>query len=220
MAKAPRPGEVKTRLAPALGAGPAAGLYRCFLLDAIEQVRALAPASAVVAYAPADGRGEIEQLAPGFTLVPQEGADLGARLANLFGYLLAKDHDAALVVGSDVPTLPAAFLKRALDLVAAPAVDVVLGPSEDGGYYLIGLRALRRDLFEGITWSTPGVLAATLARAEAAGLGTACLPPWLDVDTPEDLDRLKASLAETEGPEPRHTRGFFSRRVGPPAQGA
>jgi rSAM/selenodomain-associated transferase 1 len=209
MAKAPRPGEVKTRLAAALGATQAADLYRCFLLDGIEQVRALEAASLVIAYAPADGRGEVERLAPGFTPVPQEGADLGARLANLFERLLANGHEAALVVGSDLPTLPAAFLRQALALVGTPGVDVVLGPSEDGGYYLIGLRVLHRSLFEGIAWSTPAVLAGTIERAEAAGLRTACLPPWFDVDTPEDLERLKASLAETEGPEPRHTRRFL-----------
>ncbi len=212
MAKAPRPGEVKTRLAAALGATQAAELYRCFLLDGIERVRALEAASPVIAYAPADSRGEIERLAPGFTLVPQEGADLGARLANLFEHLLASGHEAALVVGSDIPTLPAAFLRQALDLGAAPGVDVVLGPSEDGGYYLIGLRVLHRDLFDGIAWSTSQVLVKTIERAEAAGLKTACLPSWFDVDTPEDLERLKASLAETEGPEPRHTRRFLMER--------
>ena len=214
MAKAPRAGEVKTRLCPPLSTEEAAELYRCFLLDKIEQVRTLKEASPAIAYTPAEGRMVFEELAPGFALVPQRGADLGTRLANSFDHLFAKGYAAALAIDSDTPTLPTGFLQQALDFIATPQIDVVLGPTEDGGYYLIGLRTLHLELFEEIAWSTAQVLPETIRRAEAKGLKTACLPPWFDIDTPDDLERLKASLVKTGEKAPRHTRRFFLEREG------
>ncbi|MBI4638097.1 MAG: TIGR04282 family arsenosugar biosynthesis glycosyltransferase [Candidatus Rokubacteria bacterium] len=218
MAKAPHPGEVKTRLCPPLSPVEAAELYRCFLLDKIEQVRTLRQARAAVAYTPAEGRGLFEELAPGFALLPQRGDDLGARLAGSFEQLLADGFAAALAIDSDTPTLPTAFLQEAVDLVASGGTDVVLGPTEDGGYYLIGLRQAHRELFEGIPWSTAEVLPETIRRARASGLTVRCLPPWFDVDTPADLERLQGSLAAAdEGPAPRTRRFLLGRRTTEPA---
>jgi len=213
MAKAPRVGEVKTRLCPPLSPPEAAALYRGFLLDKIEQVRGLREISPAVAYTPPDGRTVFEQLAPEFTLVPQRGGDLGSRLANSFDLLLAKGYAGALAIDSDTPTLPTWHLQEASRLIARPEIDVVLGPAEDGGYYLIGLRNLHRDLFEDMAWSTARILPETIRRAEAKGLTVACVPPWFDVDTPEDLERLKASLGSVEEPLARHTRHFFRERA-------
>jgi rSAM/selenodomain-associated transferase 1 len=206
MAKAPRPGEVKTRLAPALGPDGAADLYRCFLLDLVDRLRAVAGATPVVAYAPADAGALFRRLAPGLALLPQRGGDLGARLSNLFDDLFAAGHGAALAMGSDLPTLPGAILADAVARVRDPAVDLVLGPSEDGGYYLVGMRERRPSLFEGVAWSTDRALAETRARADGAGLRTALLPRWFDVDGPADLDRLRASLAGPEGSTAPRTR--------------
>jgi hypothetical protein len=214
MAKAPRAGEVKTRLSPPLSAPDAAELYRCFLLDKIEQVRALTTAIPAIAYTPAEGRSYFEALAPDFVLLLQEGADLGARLANSFSQLFALGYAAAFAIDSDTPTLPTAYLEEALDLVATPGIDVVLGPSDDGGYYLIGLRKVYPELFEGVPWSTAQVIPETIRRAEAKGLKVASLPSWFDVDTPDDLERLKTSLLRAEGMAARHTRGFFMERNG------
>jgi hypothetical protein len=105
-------------------------------------------------------------------------------------------------------------LQQALDLIRNPTVDLVLGPSEDGGYYLIGLRAPHPDLFEAIPWSTSRVLPQTIRRAEAKGLRIVRLPSWYDVDTPGDLERLRGELERTEEIEPRHTRRFFMERAG------
>jgi len=212
MAKAPRGGEVKTRLCPPLSLTEAAELYRRFLLDKIEQVRALRTASLAVAYTPTAARAFFEEIAPGFVLVPQRGADLGDRLANTLGTLVETGHRAALAIDSDTPTLPLRFLRQALDLVATPEIDVVLGPTEDGGYYLIGLRTVHRDLFEAMAWSTSQVLPETLRRADAKGLRVACLPQWYDIDTPDDLARLQAALAASDGEAPRHTRRFLLER--------
>src|SRR2546422_9072285 len=121
------------------------------------------------AYAPAEARAFFEEVAPGFVLVPQRGADLGDRLANSLGELLDKGHRGALAIDSDTPTLPLGFLQQALDFVTTPEIDVVLGPTEDAGYYLIGLRTVHRELFEAMAWSTSRVLPETIRRADAKG---------------------------------------------------
>lgn len=213
MAKAPRVGEVKTRLCPPLSPPEAERLYRCFLLDKIEQVQTLRGATPAIAYTPPAGRAFFEAWAPGFLLVPQGGADLGSRLADSFEQLFARGYAGALAIDTDTPTLPTPFLQQALDLIARPEVDLVLGPSEDGGYYLMGLRTLHPELFEDIPWSTERVGAETVRRAEAKGLRVARLPSWFDVDRPGDLDRLKAALAGAEGTLPRHTRQFLLGQV-------
>ena len=194
MAKAPRPGTVKTRLCPPLLAAEAADLYRCFLVDKIAAVGTLAGAQPVIAYTPDDARAEFDGLAPGFSLVAQQGPDLGARLHSTLEGLLAAGHAGAIAIDSDTPTLPGAFLQKAVHYLSRPGPDVVLGPTEDGGYYLIGVRRAHRELFDGVPWSTSDVLDITLRRAADAGLRTACLPSWFDVDTPDDLERLRMVL--------------------------
>lgn len=210
MAKAPIPGQVKTRLCPPLSYEEAAELYRCFLLDKIEQVKALKGAAPVISYTPAEAKAFFEELASSnFTLVLQKGNDLGARLLSTFEQLFGRGYQQVMAIDSDTPTLPNTYLEQALDLIATPQIDVVLGPSEDGGYYLIGLHHPHRELFEDIPWSTAHVIPETLRRAEEKGLMVACLAPWYDVDTPEDLKRLKTSLEEIEAGQASHTRRFF-----------
>ncbi|MGH7303478.1 MAG: TIGR04282 family arsenosugar biosynthesis glycosyltransferase [Candidatus Rokuibacteriota bacterium] len=194
MAKAPRAGAVKTRLCPPLLAAEAAALYRCFLIDKIAAVKTLVGARPVVAYTPDEAQAEFAVLAPDFTLVPQRGPDLGTRLHATLAGLLAAGHPGAIAVDSDTPTLPREFLQRAVDCLTEPGPDVVLGPTEDGGYYLIGMRAAHRALFDAVPWSTSAVLEVTLRQAAAAGLQTVCMPAWFDVDTPDDLRRLQTVL--------------------------
>ena len=210
MAKAPWPGTVKTRLSPPLLATEAAALYRCFLLDKIRAVEALTGARPVIAYTPDDARTEFDVLAPSFTLVPQRGPDLGARLHGILTHLLAAGHAGAMAVDSDTPTLPARFLQEAVDCLTRPGPDVVLGPTEDGGYYLIGVRHPHRELFDAMPWSTPEVLEVTLRRAAAAGLRAACLPSWFDVDTPDDLERLSKSINVDEATSAPETERFLT----------
>ncbi|MEX2224613.1 MAG: TIGR04282 family arsenosugar biosynthesis glycosyltransferase [Candidatus Rokuibacteriota bacterium] len=213
MAKAPRVGTVKTRLCPPLRPPEAADLARCFLLDALDRVRWVAGVRPIVAYAPVEARGEFEGLAPGFALIPQRGRDLGERQLHLVEEILGLGLQAALVIGTDAPTLPRECLDEAVSLVMAPAVDVVLGPTEDGGYYLIGLRTPCPALFEDMPWSTSAVLSRTLDRAQRLGLRVACLPRWFDVDTGADLERLRVELDAAPGASPRHTRAFLARRT-------
>jgi rSAM/selenodomain-associated transferase 1 len=196
-AKAPTPGAVKTRLCPPLTPRQAATLGRCFLHDKIAQVRGLTGTTPVMAYAPASERDVFERLAPDFALRPQHGRDLGERMRSTLRALLRAGHRAAIAIGTDTPTLPAALAQHAVDLAASGDVDVVLGPAEDGGYYLIGVRDDYPTLFDDVRWSTPAVLDVTRRRAEEAGLRTALLPTWFDVDTADDLARLRAALVET-----------------------
>ena len=213
MAKAPRVGTVKTRLCPPLRAPEAAELARCFLLDAVERVRVVAGVGPILAYTPTEARSEFAAVAPGFALIAQRGEDLGQRQGRLVEDVLALGHEAALVMGTDTPTLPRECLDEAVGLVMAPDVDLVLGPTEDGGYYLLGLRAPRRGLFEEMPWSSPSVLSRTLDRARRLGLRVACLPTWFDVDTGADLDRLRSGLEADPGRFPRHTRQFLTGRI-------
>jgi rSAM/selenodomain-associated transferase 1 len=210
MAKAPRPGEVKTRLCPPLSKEEAAALYRCFLLDKIAQVNALQTAAPVLSYGPSDAKALFDDFTPGhFMLIPQVGNDLGARLFSTFDQLFRQGYMQVMAIDSDTPTLPNAYLEHALTLIAHPGIDVVLGPTEDGGYYLIGLRRPHRQLFERMPWSTSGVLPETLRRSEAYGLNVACVEAWFDVDTPDDLKRLIASLARTDDGQAQHARRFL-----------
>jgi len=210
MAKAPWPGTVKTRLCPPLLATEAAALYRCFLLDKIRAVGALTGAQPVIAYTPDGARAEFDTLAPSFALIPQRGPDLGARLHGILTHLLAAGHAGAIAVDSDTPTLPARLLQQAVDCLTLPGPDLVLGPTEDGGYYLIGVRRPHRELFDAMPWSTPEVLEVTLRRAAAAGLRAACLPSWFDVDTPDDLERLSKSIDGTEAMSAPETARFLT----------
>ena len=213
MAKAPEAGRVKTRLCPPLSPDEAAELSRCFIRDKAAQVREVARAESAVAYAPENAAAVFEALVPGFTLLPQGGGDLTARIMAVFGQLFRLGFDGAVVIDSDSPTLPTERLERAVALVRAGGHDLVLGPSEDGGYYLIGLRRLHPELFEGMRWSTPTVLEETLRRAGALGLSATRLSPWYDVDTAADLARLTADLAAGADGGPRHTRRFVLERL-------
>lgn len=209
MAKAPQAGAVKTRLCPPLEPDEAAALAHAFLVDAIALVRTAAGAIPALAFAPPEHRAFFAALAPGFHLVPQRGHDLGARLLHCVEDLGRAGAAAAIVIGTDSPTLPPAYLDRALARVFG--VDVVLGPSADGGYYLIGLRHAWPELFQDIAWGSSAVLGETLDRARRLGLRVELLPPWFDVDTGADLDRLVASLTAATD-RARHTRRFLAAR--------
>jgi glycosyltransferase A (GT-A) superfamily protein (DUF2064 family) len=151
----------------------------------------------------ASERALFEGLAPDFALTPPRGRGLRARLRSALGAPLRAGHRAAIALGTDTPTPPAALLQRAVDLAASRDVDVLLGPAEDGGDDLIGVRADHPTLFDDIPWSTPAALRVTRRRADAAGLRNAFLPTWFDVDTAEDLARLRATLVGTAPATPR-----------------
>jgi len=189
----PRAGAVKTRLAAGLGGEAAAELYRAL---AEEEVRRTAPRGGefgrLLCFTPSEARTEIEAWFPGEELLPQEGPDLGARMARAMDQAFRRGAGPVAVIGSDVPwvsreTVLEAF--RALD-----EHDVALGPARDGGYYLLALARPEPRLFDGIAWSTPSVLSATVERAGGLGLAVRLLEPLTDVDTIEDLEAERERL--------------------------
>jgi rSAM/selenodomain-associated transferase 1 len=210
MAKVPVPGGVKTRLCPPLRPEAAAALARCFLQDRVDQVAGLPGADRLVAFAPPEREAELAALLPaGVRRVPQEGADLGSRLDRLLTGLLAEGYAGAAAIDADSPSLPTAYLAEACRVLAAGAADVVVGPCDDGGYYLIGLARPAPELFAAMPWSTPAVLGETVARATRLGRRLARLPPWFDVDRAEDLTRLRASLALAGAHRPPRTLAWL-----------
>ena len=211
VAKRPAPGRTKTRLTPPLSPEQAAALYECFLRDTLDLVRRLPDVAPAIAYLPAEERAYFEALAPDFELVLQEGTDLGERLDSALTRLLAAGYQHVAIMNSDGPTLPLACLTGAFDALAGGA-DVVLGPCDDGGYYLIGLKQPAPRLLREVRMSTPDVLADTLAIAAEEGLTVELLPTWYDVDDAESLERLMKDLATAPPEVARHTRALL--RIG------
>jgi len=215
MAKVPGWAPVKTRLQPPLTAAEADALAMALLLDRVDEVAGLAGVTPVVAFTPAAARPLLEPLVPPrVRLVVQRGEDLSERLRGLFDELLA-EHAVAMVLDCDSAMLPMRWVADGLDMLQRGGADVVIGPSEDGGYWSIGLRRPRAELFDGIPWSTDGVRTTTLARATALGLSARLLPSTFDVDTPADLRRLRETVGAEGGP--RRTaallRGALAERV-------
>jgi rSAM/selenodomain-associated transferase 1 len=210
-AKAPRVGAVKTRLCPPLSPVAAARLYRCFLLDTLDRVQAVRGVTPAVAYAPRGARAFFAAARPGMLLVPQGGGDLGVRMARVVEDLFARGYAAVVIVGADSPTLPLRHLRAAIRLLGSAAADGVIGPSEDGGYYLIGLRAPCPALFAGVSWSSTRVLTQTLVKARRACRRLRVLPAWYDVDTVADLHRLARELRRTRERAPRTRRWLATR---------
>jgi rSAM/selenodomain-associated transferase 1 len=195
MAKAPRPGLAKTRLAraPQIGADGAAQLARAFVLDTVATCGELSDVVTCVAYAPPDARAEFAALAPQCELVEQAVGDLGARLSAAFEQAFRAGAASVVALGTDTPHVGAERLRAAFERLAD--ADVVLGPAADGGYWLIGLRAPRPELFVGIAWSTPSVLASTLRHAERAQLRVTLLDELADIDEAPELFELARGAA-------------------------
>jgi rSAM/selenodomain-associated transferase 1 len=207
MAKAPRAGRSKTRLCPPLTPEQAAALSAGFLRDVTENIVSaaqLAPIQGLIAHAPAGSAALFDgHLAEGTGFVLADGAidapsgvvGFGRCLLHAIQGMFDAGFGAACVLNSDSPTLPTAYLARAASLLLSGGDRVVLGPAEDGGYYLLGMTAPHARLFANIAWSTETVAAATRARIAALGLETVELPTWYDVDEAAALDRLTNELA-------------------------
>lgn len=217
-AKAPIPGEVKTRLCPPLTPDEAATLHGSFVLDMLERTKlAVAklqlPFHRYLACAPSSGLVffKIMEERHGVRLLDQVGEDLGQRLHHTCVDLFAKGYKHVILVGTDVPTLPLSVYQEAFAMLSRS--DVVLGPALDGGYYLIGLTKSAEQLFTGVPWSTDQVLAVTQHKAKALGLSVEITTAWRDVDTIADLQWLITECRE-DNRKPKQDRTFSIRTAG------
>ncbi len=209
VAKQPVPGQTKTRLCPPFSPESAAEFYRCLLQDTLVLMEGLEGVDLTLAYWPTSARAYFEAITPkDFRLVPQRGSDLGERLANALAWHFDRGYQRVVIMNSDGPTLPRACLEEAFSGLCG--ADVTLGPGHDGGYYLIGMKRLHPDLFQGIAWSTDQVIPQTLSICRHLGLSVHQLAEWYDVDVEADLACLRRDLARNPTAAP-HTRAFLQR---------
>ena len=208
MAKQPRAGTTKTRLCPPFSPQHAAALSEALLLDTFDLAGHIAGVQLAAAVTPAAALPYFEQVSPpGTILLPVDGGNIGVCLVQAFEAFFKAGFKKVIALNADGPTLPGSYILQALDLLEDHGV--VLGPGEDGGYYLVGLKGPCPQLFSDIEWSTSRVLQQTLARADALGLRTALTPPWYDVDTAREAARLLAELPHLPLHRLIHTRRFF-----------
>ncbi len=213
MARAPSDPRGKTRLLKGLGAAEGMDLRRAIFLDTLDVVQRVPGAERVLVFAPETAGAEIAELAGStFRLVPQRGEDLGERLEHAFADLFDLGYAVVTIIGSDLPTLPAEHVERGIAVLRRDADPLVLGPSVDGGYYLVGLRTNHPEIFQGIPWSTADVLAATLSAAEAHHLTVTLMPSWYDVDSISDLRQVASSPELAAFNVAPHTRAWLAAR--------
>ncbi|MCS6896485.1 MAG: TIGR04282 family arsenosugar biosynthesis glycosyltransferase [Nitrospira sp.] len=217
-AKAPVPGQVKTRLCPPLTEDEAATLHGSFVLDTLERTKAAIhrfnlPIDRYLACAPSSTHAFFKVMGArhDIRLIDQVGNELGERMAQTFDRLFAERYRSVVLLGTDVPSLPIEEYRQAFVLLESH--DLVLGPALDGGYYLLGLKRPAPDLFLDIPWSTDRVLDATEKRARSLGLTLAMTTPWQDIDTISDLSALIESNRLDER-KPKHERALSSRTSG------
>ncbi len=213
MAKTPAPGRSKTRLSPPLTPREAAALSEAFVRDTarhMAQASGLGVASIAV-WTPAGTEEEMARILPeDFGMWPQRGSSLGERLTSALEDLFSQGFGSVILLGSDSPTLPAATLAKAVRMLAEPGDRAVLGPTDDGGYCLLGLKRLHRELFRDIDWSTERVRRQTVERAKEIALPLTELPTWWDVDDGPSLARLCGELFGPHPPDAPHTRKFLA----------
>ncbi len=215
--KNPIPGAVKTRLQTRYAPDQVADLYTAFVRDVLARAERIDVDRRVIAFDPPDAESRVRALFGGgvkaqWQFVPQVQDDLGVRMREALVQQLDAGASATVLIGTDIPSLPVHHITQAFDLLRT--VDVVLGPSTDGGYYLVGVSKSIPEIFEGVEWSTSSVLSQTIDRVQRAGNTLGLVPPWFDVDTPEELDfvlaHARATILATGIDLLPHTHGCLS----------
>ncbi|MGR3293226.1 MAG: TIGR04282 family arsenosugar biosynthesis glycosyltransferase [Candidatus Scalindua sp.] len=192
-AKSPIPGKVKTRLTPHITPTEAAELYKVFIADTMSTARKLKCERVTIAYTPSNAEATFHSICgQSVNYLPQKGGNLGERMENAFKHSFDNGSKRTVIIGTDSPTLPLSCIQKAFD--ALKKVPVTIGPTFDGGYYLIGLSEQNDTIFDGIDWSTSRVFGQTLARIQAANKQLYVLPPWYDIDTSDNLEFLRSHI--------------------------
>lgn len=188
--KYPKKGTVKLRLCRTLNEDLVLELYRCFVRDTLNMIEKI-DLPCFVCFHPPNAQAEfIRWLGPSYQFLPQTGSNLGERMKLCFAEVFTKGFQSAILMGSDSPDLPEDYINRAVSLLQTK--DVVIGPTSDGGYYLIGFQTttFTPQVFDGISWSTSLVLEETLRKLQQISRSVGILPVWSDIDTYSDLQNL------------------------------
>ncbi|HEX8736203.1 MAG TPA: TIGR04282 family arsenosugar biosynthesis glycosyltransferase [Pyrinomonadaceae bacterium] len=207
MAKAPLAGTVKTRLQPYFSAAECAQLAACFLNDAINKAKTL-KTELILAYSPAGETDYFRALADEKTsLVEQKGDNLGEKMFSAFEFAFAQNADAAVMIGTDSPTFPEDFIEQAFEFLEINS-DAVLGKTEDGGFYLIGLRKPDARIFERVKWSSPQAFAQVRENIMNLNWHLREVPGWYDVDEPKDFEQLRNEFLNNKNARKRAPQTF------------
>ena len=209
MTRIPEAGRTKTRLMPFLSGEECAELHTAFLRD-LAELSCETTEDFYVSYTPGDGREILREIFPAAKeLFPQQGEDLGARMHNAITKVLAQGYDACVLTGSDLPCMTAEHIESGFAALAS--ADITLGPTADGGYYLVGAKAPCGEIFEKQTYGISTVFDATCAAAKRAGYTVAKAMPCDDVDTPEELQALWEKCRGEESHTARCLGGIFAK---------
>ena len=207
MTKVPLAGNVKTRMQPFLSADESAALATAFLQDSAKKAQTICE-TVVVAFYPPRAIDRLRRILPAdFVFIAQTGDDLGARMFDAFEFAFRQDSDSVVMIGTDSPTLPADFIEKAFEFLETDT-HAVLGKTADGGFYLIGLRVLRREIFENVRWSTPQTFEQTRRNIINLNMRLSETPDWYDVDTAPDFERLRNEFSIDENARRRAAQTF------------
>ena len=210
MAKFPEAGRVKTRLQPFLSTEQSAEIALAFLQDAENKAKSVCK-NLIIAFSPPEKKANFKSILQHENiLIEQAGANLGERMFNAFEFAFSNNSDSVVIIGTDSPTFSLEFIKDAFEFLKTS--DAVLGETADGGYYLIGLDILKKEIFENVEWSSEETFEQTVRNIENLDLKLSLLPKWYDVDFPEDLKRLKKELGENSKSAPK-TAGWIWENV-------
>jgi rSAM/selenodomain-associated transferase 1 len=210
--KYPEKGKVKHRLAVDLDEGSVVELYRNFVEDVVSVLKKI-DATPIICFSPISAEKKFKEwLGSSYTYSPQQGDTLGERMKNSFSTVFKQGIQRAVLIGSDSPDLPFDFLRNAFTELQTH--DMVLGPSSDGGYYLIGFRkeTFLPSVFEGIAWSSQRVFTETITRIKNAGCSVSLLPVWSDIDTITDLKNL-ISRSKNTAFKSSHTITYLQKHI-------
>ncbi len=208
MVKAPLPGVAKTRLCPPLSPSEAASLAMCFVQDVVKSALSVNP-NLILAFTPRDGRSILEPALPaGLQWLEQQGQDLAERLLAAIAYAHHREFAPIIVLGGDSPTLPPRVIEQACQSLSAGSADVALGPTVDGGYYLVGVRKPELQIFQDVSWSSRNTFAHTARNVRQLNLKLLTLEQWHDVDTFADLRSLSDELLSDENARCRAPQTF------------
>lgn len=212
MTKVPVAGNVKTRLQPFLSPDECAALAEAFLRDAASKAQTICE-NIIVAFDPPREIEKLKRMLPDrFVFAAQTGDDLGARMFNAFDFAFRNDSNSVVMIGTDSPTFPADFIEQAFEFLETD-LDAVLGRTADGGFYLIGLRVLREEIFANVRWSSPQTFEQTRENIFNLNLRFGETPEWFDVDVPSDFERVRKEFL-TDDKARRHAPETFELLIG------